>query len=138
MATQQFCPLVKAGTVGTTAPMAGVEVEAEAAAAKAAGGAKTGAAAKTAGTAGKVVGTKTAAAGTGVAKTAAAGAKVGAGTIWTGKGLSLGLGLGLGAWGPIILGAVAAAAVYGYVRSRKAENVQTDEELALQEALVEA
>ncbi|MEO5338862.1 MAG: magnetic particle specific iron-binding protein [Magnetospirillum sp. WYHS-4] len=48
------------------------------------------------------------------------------GTIWTGKGLSLGLGLGLGVWGPILLGAVSAAAIYGYVRSRKVEATGED------------
>ena len=41
------------------------------------------------------------------------------GTIWSGKGLSLGLGIGLGAWGPVLLLAGGAAAVYGYLQYRK-------------------
>jgi len=41
------------------------------------------------------------------------------GTIWTGKGLSLGLGIGLGAWGPALVLAGGAAAVYAYMQYRK-------------------
>jgi len=57
------------------------------------------------------------------AKGAAVGAAkaAGAGTIWTGSGMSLGLGLGLGALGPVVLvGALAASAggIYAYLRSR--------------------
>jgi len=52
-----------------------------------------------------------------------------AGGAFAGK--TLGLGLGLGAWGPIALGVIGAVAVYGYVRSRKAEQSQTEEELEL-------
>ncbi|MBF0251963.1 MAG: magnetic particle specific iron-binding protein, partial [Alphaproteobacteria bacterium] len=102
----------------------------------------------------KVAGTK--AAGATVAKGAAVktvAAKVGAGAaaaasnagtvtakgaasngaILAGKGL--GLGLGIGVWGPVALGIVGAAAVYGYLRSRKAENGQAAEEADLAEAL---
>ena len=41
------------------------------------------------------------------------------GTIWSGKGFSLGLGLGLGIWGPVIVVAAGAAAVYGYLQYRQ-------------------
>jgi hypothetical protein len=90
-------------------------------------------------------GAKAAAAGAGKAAMVGKGAgaaKAAGGTIWTGKGLSLGLGLGLGAWGPILLGAVAAVAVYGYVRSRRAEKALSDkavsdEETELTEALAQ-
>lgn len=57
------------------------------------------------------------------------------GAVVAGKGL--GLGLGLGIWGPLILGVVGAAAIYGYVRSRKAENAQAEEEIDLADALAE-
>ena len=50
------------------------------------------------------------------------------GTIWSGKGLSLGLGLGLGIWGPVLVVAAGAAAVYGYMQYRKGEEVETDDE----------
>lgn len=66
------------------------------------------------------------------AGSAAAAAKTtaAAGTLWTGTGWSLGLGLGLGAWGPVILGGLAAAGVYGYVRSKKdSEASKSDSEL---------
>ncbi len=52
--------------------------------------------------------------GAGVAKTLTTG-----GTIWSGNGFSLGLGIGLGAWGPVLLGAAGAAAVYAYFRYRR-------------------
>ena len=65
-----------------------------------------------------------------VAATKAATVKTSAaGGAFAGK--TLGLGLGLGAWGPVALGLIGAAAVYGYVRSRKAEQSQTEEELEL-------
>lgn len=64
------------------------------------------------------------------AKTAPVG-----GAVFAGKGL--GLGLGLGVWGPVILGVVGAAAVYGYVRSRNAENAQTDEEIEVADVAAE-
>ncbi|MEI6560387.1 MAG: magnetic particle specific iron-binding protein [Rhodospirillaceae bacterium] len=56
--------------------------------------------------------------GSGAAKTLITG-----GTIWSGKGFSLGLGLGLGVWGPVLVGAAGAAAVYAYLRycQRRAE-----------------
>ena len=146
-------PMLRPGCVwngaapGNFVPPVGPEIEAEAAAAKAATGAKgavasKGAVAKTAGVVTKGATANAATTGTKVAaaagtKAVAAGAKVGAGTIWTGKSLSLGLGLGLGAWGPLIVGAIGAVAVYGYVRSRKAKVVESDDELALHEALVE-
>ncbi len=66
------------------------------------------------------------------ATTAAATAKttVAAGTIWSGTGWSLGLGLGLGAWGPVILGGLAAAGIYGYVRNKKDQEAhKSDNEL---------
>lgn len=43
--------------------------------------------------------------------------KASVGTIWNGKGLSLGLGMGLGAWGPVIL--ISAATLGGYVYWKK-------------------
>ena len=61
------------------------------------------------------------------------GAKLVSGSIWTGKGL--GLGLGLGPLGPVLLGVVAAAAVYAYWKSRDTEAAQSDEEIELREAL---
>ena len=51
--------------------------------------------------------------GSGAAKTLTTG-----GTIWSGKGFSLGLGIGLGIWGPILVGTAGAAAVYAYFRYR--------------------
>ncbi len=65
--------------------------------------------------------------------TAGAKAAMTGGGVWTGKGL--GLGLGLGGWGAIILGVLGAAAIYGYVKSRRAEKAQSNEEGELQEAL---
>lgn len=70
--------------------------------------------------------------GAATATSAAAAAKTtaAAGTIWSGTGWSLGLGLGLGAWGPVILGGLAAAGVYGYVRSKKDQDAhKSDSEL---------
>ena len=43
--------------------------------------------------------------------------------------------LGLGPVGPVVLGGAAAAAIYLYVKSRKAEAAQSDEEVELREAL---
>ncbi|WP_203330772.1 magnetic particle specific iron-binding protein [Rhodovastum atsumiense] len=56
------------------------------------------------------------------------------GTIWTGKGLSLGLGIGLGAMGPLLVLAGGAAIVYGCVqyykqREQHAEPGEEGEEL---------
>lgn len=56
----------------------------------------------------------------GATKTAATGA----GTIFSGTGLSLGLGLGLGAWGPLILTGILGAGIYGYMKHK------TDDALA--------
>lgn len=58
-------------------------------------------------------------AGTGgtVAQVAGTSMKAGAGTIWTGKGLSLGLGIGLGPWGPALL--VAGGALAGWLLYKK-------------------
>lgn len=78
------------------------------------------------GTGGKVV--------AGIGKSGA-GAKVAGGALLSGKGFSLGLGLGLGPWGPIILGVVGAAAVYGYIKSRQVEALQSDEEVEMNEAM---
>ncbi|MEG3620041.1 hypothetical protein V5T82_16370 [Magnetovibrio sp. PR-2] len=61
---------------------------------------------------------------------------VAAGGAFAGK--SLGLGLGIGAWGPIALGVIGAAAVYSYMRSRKAEVDQSEEEQELAEAIADA
>jgi len=57
-------------------------------------------------------------------------AGVAAGTIWTGKGLSLGLGLGLGSVGGIaLIGVAGAAALYYYFRKRSAP-LAIDEEMS--------
>ena len=61
------------------------------------------------------------------------GAKLVSGSFWT--GLGLGLVLGLGPLGPVLLGVVAAAAVYAYWKSRDTEAAQSDEEIELREAL---
>ena len=49
-----------------------------------------------------------------------AGSKAAAGTIWNGKGVSLGLGLGLGGWGPVLL----LTALGGYVYWRKKQHAK--------------
>jgi hypothetical protein len=59
----------------------------------------------------------------GASKTAATGA----GTIFSGTGLSLGLGLGLGAWGPLILTGIVGAGIYGYMKHRAGEDALADE-----------
>ena len=66
--------------------------------------------------------------GTVAAKTTAEA--VTAGTIWSGKGFSLGLGLGLGIWGPLIVVAAGAAAVYGYLQYRQRPLDGSDEQVA--------
>ncbi|MEI8393177.1 MAG: hypothetical protein WCF85_00475 [Rhodospirillaceae bacterium] len=48
------------------------------------------------------------------------------GTLWSGKGFSLGLGLGLGIWGPILVGAAGAAAAYAYFRYRQQQLAQAE------------
>jgi len=77
------------------------------------------------GTGGKVI--------AGISKSGA-GAKVAGGALLSGKGFGLGLGLGLGPWGPILLGVVGAAAVYGYIKSRQVEARQSDGEIELNQA----
>ncbi|MBF0583798.1 MAG: hypothetical protein HQL80_06120 [Magnetococcales bacterium] len=52
----------------------------------------------------------------------ATGSKAAAGTIWNGKGLSLGLGRGLGAWGPVLL--ATAITVGGYVYWKKKQSAK--------------
>ncbi len=64
------------------------------------------------------------------AKTAMA-ATVGAG----GKGLSLGLGIGLGLWGPALLAAASAAGAVYFWRRFQENNVQTDDEAEMAEAI---
>ena len=69
---------------------------------------------------------------------AAGSAKAAAGsTIWTGSGWSLGLGLGLGPWGPAILGLLGMTAVYGYLRKRRSQRSETDDEIELPGTLTE-
>ena len=70
------------------------------------------------GTGAGAVGTAATATGGGAGAGAAKALSTG-GTIWSGNGFSLGLGIGLGAWGPILLGAAGAAAVYAYLRYRR-------------------
>ena len=69
------------------------------------------------------------------AKSVATKAAPAGGALLAGKGL--GLGLGIGALGPIILGAVGAAAIYGYVKSRKVETAQAEEEMDIADAMAE-
>ncbi len=80
----------------------------------------------------KLGGTKGALGGTKGALGGAKGALSGAakGTIWSGKGLSLGLGLGLGALGPVLaLGALGltAAGIYLYRKSAEEAEALVDE-----------
>lgn len=69
---------------------------------------------------GKAAATVQAGTGSAAAGVATGGKAAGSGgTIWTGKGFSLGLGWGLGAWGPVLLaGGVAALGVgiYSYLK----------------------
>jgi hypothetical protein len=57
----------------------------------------------------------------GKAAAAMKGSTATAGTIWTGKGLTLGLGLGLGAWGPVLL---ATAVVGGYAYYKRKQSAK--------------
>ena len=41
------------------------------------------------------------------------------GTLWSGKGFSLGLGIGLGVWGPILVGVAGAVAAYAYLQYQR-------------------
>ena len=58
-------------------------------------------------------------------------ATVGAG----GKGLSLGLGIGLGLWGPVLLAAASAAGAVYFWRKSQDNNVQTEDEVEMAEAI---
>ncbi|MEI6984745.1 MAG: hypothetical protein WCK65_01330 [Rhodospirillaceae bacterium] len=88
------------------------EVLRDAIAAKAVGGVGSGLAAKT----------------IAASKTAGANAITTGGAVLGGKSFSLGLGIGLGAWGPILVVAAGAAAVYAYLqyRNRQLEDVVED------------
>ncbi|CAK0765440.1 Magnetite biomineralization protein Mms6 [uncultured Gammaproteobacteria bacterium] len=86
------------------------EVVRDALAAKAVGG--------TAGVAGKGVAVVGKAGLTAGGSPATAYALNAGGTIWSGKGISLGLGLGLGMWGPILLGVAGVVAFSAYMRYR--------------------
>ena len=112
----------KAMAAGGGAKGAGMAAGAKAAGAKAVGAKAAGAA---------TTGTGAAAAGTTLTG-ATAGASTKAASVggFLSAGKGLGLGLGLGIWGPVILGVVGAAAIYGYVRSRNAEKDQEDIDLA--------
>ena len=105
------------------AAVTGVLAEVEKEIVRQAGLAKTAAvtATKSAGMVGKAGLTGTA--GNGVQALATSG------TIWSGKGLCLGLGLGLGAWGPILVVATGAAAIYAYREYRRRNEGGTDEEI---------
>ncbi len=132
VATAGAAAAAKGGGAAVLPPLDGWE---ELGAAKAAGTTKV-AAAKAAGTtqvaaavASKPVATKALAStgSTGGSAVAAAAAK--GGTIWNGTGLSLGLGMGLGAWGPVLLVSLLAAAGYGtyrYYRSRQEMDAEGD------------
>lgn len=93
------------------------------------------AALQTAGTGTAKLGTATmTATKTTVASSAAKGITTG-GTIWSGTGFSLGLGLGLGAAGPLLLGALVAAAGYGVYKYRSNLTIVSNDEDELTEAL---
>lgn len=55
------------------------------------------------------------------------------GALFPGRGLSL--GLGLGAWGPVILVAVAALVVYGYWKKCQDDFEQSETDAEIKEAL---
>ena len=126
----------KTATIGTGAgtATAGTATKAGVVCAKAAGAAKTGtmatkavAGAGGAGAAAQAVAmTAQTGAGAQMMTVAATGGSAGstavAGVNAT-KGISLGLGLGLGIWGPIALGTLGAAAVYGYLKTRQVEEI---------------
>lgn len=71
-----------------------------------------------------------------IASSVAAKSAPAGGVFFAGK--SLGLGIGMGIWGPLLIGAAGAAAIYGYIRSRNAEDAQTFEEAAVDAALADA
>ena len=56
-----------------------------------------------------------------------------AGGLLSARGLSL--GLGLGAWGPVILGTVAAAVVYGYWKKSQDDFDQSETDSEIKDAL---
>lgn len=89
------------------------ELVRDALAAKALGGPAAGTAAVAA--AGKGVASQIGMSGGG----GAANAVLTGGSVWGGKGMSLGLGIGLGLWGPILVGALGAAAIYAYLQYRQ-------------------
>ncbi len=102
---------------------AATKAAAKAAAAKHAAVAKAATTAKGAAVTGKTATAANQAVGNSVAVVAKTGAgSAASGTIWTGKGLSLGLGLGLGALGPVIL--VAGVGAVGYAAYRYYQNRQ--------------
>lgn len=119
----------------------GIDLEAEFAREVAtAKGAAAGAGAKAVTAGAGVKGAGAAATGAKAMGAAATGAKASSagGFLSAGKGLGLkGLGLGLGVWGPVLLGLVAAAAIYGYIRSRHAGHDSSDQEVELADALAE-
>ena len=134
--------LVLQPTTGAAAKaMAGTAVAAPAVAPKAAvakaimvKGVAGGGVAEGAGVAAKAASGKAAVGMAGVAGSAKAAA---GSTIWTGSGWSLGLGLGLGPWGPAILGLLGVTAVYGYLRKRRSQRSETDDEIELPGTLTE-
>ena len=72
-------------------------------------------------------------AGTKAAIAKGAAAKGMGATIFSGKGL--GLGLGLGSWGPVILGAIGAMAVYAYWKKRRNSYDQSETDAEIKDAL---
>ncbi len=116
-----------AGNAAKAGLMGEIEREAihGAMAAKGVAAAKTGGAAAKVGGAGKTVGA--------AAKVGGAAKGMTGGTIWPGKGLSL--GWGLGPWVTVALGVLCALAVYGYLRSRENRYDLSEIDLEIQEAL---
>ncbi len=114
----------KTGATAAKVGMVGVEPDIirEAIVSKAIGGAGAGTIAAGKGTGAVLAGGSTAA------------EAVTTGTIWSGKGLSLGLGIGLGVWGPVIVVAAGAAAVYAYLQYRQGLAGSSDEEIAEESA----
>ncbi|MEE8393365.1 MAG: magnetic particle specific iron-binding protein [Rhodospirillales bacterium] len=113
--------------------MPGMEIEGEAMTAKGAAATKTFAAGK-AGAAKGALSAKAATVGkgAGIAKAGSGGA------FLSGKGLGLGAGLGLGGWGPVIVGALGAIALYAYLKSRQTGGTDIDQsetDLEIKEAL---
>ncbi len=65
----------------------------------------------------------------GAAKAVATG-----GSFFSGSSFSLGLGIGLVVWGPILVGAAGAAAIYAYLRYREGQIEAEDGAVADQAA----